>query len=92
MSQKAIDKIQAMQQQDPSLSQRIEAFLESLTGEPTEYFMVFFNKRDDGKTLVSTAGWLLEENAKDAPRMLFEALANSGDGYVRIRAEDTGKH
>lgn len=92
MSQKAIEKIQAMQQQDPSLSQRIETFLESLVGEPVEYFMVMLSKHPEKGMLVSTAGWLDETNAADAPAYLLQALATMDEGYVRLQKIDTGKH
>lgn len=94
MSQKGCDKIQAMQQEEPSLALRIADALEGMIGEPVEFFTVFFMRDDKGLVLVSTAAMLDEDIMKQAPLLVIQSMAQlvKGEGFAHIRPKDDTKH
>lgn len=94
MSEAAIKKIQALQKETPSLSEKIGDNLHALIGEPVEFFIVMLTEREDKKILISTAGQIGEQNAPNVLKYFLTALAEQDEGFARVRAyEDSkGKH
>lgn len=94
MSTKTIELIQRLQQETPSIADKLGDFLLQTFGERVDFMCVYFVKTDDGtQVLASSAGQLSDDVALQAPELLMIALTDrSGSRRIRAYPDNKDKH